>query len=304
MKTSAKSILAAAFLLSSSVLALGCGSDPKPTPTHENESPAPGSYAQVNGLNLYYELHGTGRPLILLHGALSTIDSMQPFISELAKTRQVIAVELQAHGHTADVDRPLRFETMADDIAALMKHLNIESADLCGYSLGGGVALQVAFRHPQAVRKLVVLSTTFKSNAWFPENQAIMATMTGEMLAGSPMHEAYLRAAPRPEDFPVLVSKVSHLLTKNPYDWSQDVAALKVPTLVIAGDSDSLPPTHAVEMFGLLGGGKTDGMMAGIPNSRLAILPGTTHWGSITRVDLLVPLIPSFLDEQPAPSTP
>lgn len=304
MKTSAKSILAAAFLLSSSILALGCGSDSKPAPSHENESPAPGSYAQVNGLNLYYERHGTGRPLILLHGALSTIDSMQPLISELAKTRQVIAVELQAHGHTADIDRPLRFETMADDIAALMKHLSIESADVCGYSLGGGVALQVAFRHPQSVRKLVLISSAFKSTAWFPENQAIMATMTGEALAGSPMHEAYLRVAPRPEDFSILVSKISNLLSKNPFDWSQDVAALKAPTLVIAGDSDSLPPTHAVELFGLLGGGKTDGTMAGIPNSRLAIFPGTTHWSAVARVDLLAPLIPSFLDEQPATTTP
>ncbi|QSQ15056.1 alpha/beta fold hydrolase [Myxococcus landrumensis] len=301
MKTPAKSLLAAAFLLSASLLSLGCGSDPKPAP--ENESPAPGAYAQVNGLNLYYELHGTGRPLILLHGALSTIDSMQPLIAELAKTRQVIAVELQAHGHTADINRPLRFETMADDIAALMKHLNIESADVCGYSLGGGVALQFAFRHPQSLRKLVLLSTTFKSGAWFPENLAIMATMTGEALAGSPMHEAYLRTAPRPEDFPILVSKISNLLTKNPYDWTQNVAALKTPTLVIAGDSDSLPPTHSVEMFGLLGGGKADGMMAGILPSRLAILPGTTHWDAVTRVDLLAPLIPSFLDEQPA-STP
>ncbi|AGC46052.1 alpha/beta fold family hydrolase [Myxococcus stipitatus DSM 14675] len=303
MTTPAKSLLAAAFLLSSSLFSLGCGSDPKPSPIPENQTTAPGAYAQVNGLNLYYETHGTGRPLIVLHGALSTIDSMQPFIAELAKTRQVIAVELQAHGHTADIDRPLRFETMADDIAALMKHLNIESADVCGYSLGGGVALQVAFRHPRAVRKLVLMSATFKSDAWFPENRAIMATMTGEALAGSPMHEAYLRTAPRPEDFSILVSKISHLLTQEPYDWTQDVAALKTPTLVISGDSDSLPPTHSVEMFGLLGGGKADGMMAGVPTSRLAILPGTTHWDAVTRVDLLVPLIPSFLDEQPA-STP
>src|SRR5256886_4274834 len=160
-----------------------------------------GSYAQVNGLNMYYEMHGEGLPLVLLHGALSAIGtSFGKLLPDLAKERQVIAVEMQGHGHTADIDRPLRYEQLADDIAALLTQIGLEQADLFGWSLGAGVALQTAIRHPEVVRKLVLASAPFKQKGWYPEVLAGMASMDAEAMVGSPMHDAYVRSAPRPED--------------------------------------------------------------------------------------------------------
>src|SRR5437867_4570422 len=174
-----------------------------------------GHYADVNGIKLYYEIHGTGRPLILLHGGLGAIEMFGPNLPALAKGRQVIAVDLQGHGRTADIDRPLSVALMADDIAALIKHLGLESADVMGYSLGGGVALQTAIRHPEVVRKLVVVSSAYKRDGWYPEVLAGMEMMNAEVARtwiGSPMHEAYASAAPKPEDWPTLVGKLGQLL--------------------------------------------------------------------------------------------
>lgn len=269
-----------------------------------NETPqghVPGRYAPVNGLNLYYEVHGTGRPLVLLHGGLGTVEMLLgPLLPPLVASRQLIAVELQAHGHTADIDRPLSFAAMADDIAALIQHLGLETADVLGYSLGGGVALQTAIRHPAVVRTLVLLSTPYQRAGWYPEVLAGMAVMTAEAApawVGSPPHAAYAAVAPRPDDWPVLVGKIGTLL-KQEYDWSAGVAALKMPTLIMVGDADSVRPAHAVAMFGLLGGGQRDGGIdgQGVPNSRLAILPGTTHFTIVERMDLLLPALVSFLD--------
>jgi len=255
---------------------------------------------------MYYEIHGTGKPLVLLHGGLATIDMMfGQLLPPLAQTRQVIAVELQAHGHTADIERPLSFELMADDIAALIKHLGLEHADLFGYSLGGGVALQTAIRHPEVVRKLVVASAPYKRDGWYPEVLAGMASMNAEAaeaMVGSPVHQAYVSVAPKPEDWSALVAKLGQLLRQD-YDWSTAVAAIKAPTLLVIGDADSVRPAHTVEMFGLLGGGKAItsppervGAMGGLPNSQLAVLPGTTHFSILTRTDLLLPIITSFLN--------
>jgi pimeloyl-ACP methyl ester carboxylesterase len=254
------------------------------------------SYALVNDLNMYYEIHGSGEALVLLHGGLATIDMLfVQLLPLLAETRQVIAVELQAHGHTADIDRPLRFELMADDIAALIKHLGLERADLLGYSLGGGVALQTAIRHPDVVRRLVVVSATYKRDGWYPEVLAGMASINAEAMVGSQIHEAYARAAPRPEDWPRLSAKLRQLLSED-YDWTEDVAAIKAPTLLVIGDADSVRPAHMMELFGLLGGGKADGAMGGLPNAQLALLPGTTHFSILARTDLLLPIITPFLN--------
>lgn len=266
-------------------------------------------YASVNGLDLYYETHGSnnGAPLIVLPGGFMTVEAMGAIVPQLAASRRVIGVELQGHGHTADIDRALRFEWMADDIAALIAHLGPERADLFGYSLGGGVALQTAIRHPEVVRKLVLASTAFARQGWYPESLAGMAAITPEGFAGTPIEEAYLKTSPKPEAWPDFVAKMRQLLGTD-YDWSHDVAALKAPVLIMVGDADGLRLAHAVEMFEMLGGGKADGDLAGRPPSQLAVLPNTTHvgWappnrGITTRSDLLLPMITEFLDA-PAPA--
>ena len=258
-----------------------------------------GQYAAVNGLQLYYEIHGVGAPLVLVHGGLGTIDAMWgELLLSLAQNRQVIAVELQAHGHTGDSDRPLRYEFMADDLAALLQQLDLAQADVLGYSLGGGVALQFAIRHPALVHKLVAISTPYKRDGWFPEVLAGMAALnatTAKAMEGNPIHQAYVSVAPKPENWANLLTKVGELLQQD-YDWSAAMAQLTAPTLIIVGDGDSIRPAHALEMFGLLGGGKTDGAMSGLSHSRLAVLPATTHFTVVTQPALLLPLIEPFLD--------
>jgi pimeloyl-ACP methyl ester carboxylesterase len=261
------------------------------------------AYASVNGLDIYYEIHGSGdTPLIVLPGGFMTVQAMGALVPELAATRQVIGVELQGHGHTADIERPLHYETMADDIAALMEHLSLAQADFLGYSLGGGVALRLAIQHPERVRKLTLASTAFRRNGWYPETLAGMAAINAEAFKATPIYQGYLQTSPKPEAWPDFVGKMRQLLGEE-YDWSQDVAALKAPVLIVVGDADGLRLAHAVEMFGLLGGGKRDGDLAGLSSARLAVLPFTTHvgWappnrGVLTRADLLLPMITEFLD--------
>jgi len=259
-----------------------------------------GHYADVNGIKLYYEVAGTGRPLILLHGSLGAIEMFGPNLPALAAGRQVIAVDLQAHGRTADIDRPLSVELMADDIAALIKHLGLERADIMGYSLGGGVALQTAIRHPEVVRRLVVVSTPFRRSAFYPEilaQQGQVSVAAAEAMKQTPMYQLYASIAPRPEDWPRLLSKIGEAM-KQDFDFSGAIAGIKATTLVVAGDADIFPPAHAVELFGLLGGGKRDGGWdgAGRPKSRLAILPGLTHYLIFSAPALAATVIP-FLDE-------
>jgi pimeloyl-ACP methyl ester carboxylesterase len=257
-------------------------------------------YASVNGLEMYYEIHGTGQPLVVLHGAYMTIETMGEIVPSLAETRKVIAVELQGHGHTADIDRPLSYEQMADHVSALLAEIGIEKADIFGYSMGGGVALQVAVRYPEVVRKLVVVSASYTGEGMYPEVLATIETITPEAFAGSPIEEAYLRTAPNPEDFPNLVAKLKRL-DMEVYAWPpEDIRGIAAPTLLIIGDSDAIRPEHAVELFRLLGGGVM-GDLAGLPKSQLAVLPGTTHFvppgfAVLDRVDWLVAMIGEFLD--------
>ncbi|MBI1743629.1 alpha/beta fold hydrolase [Candidatus Acetothermia bacterium] len=248
---------------------------------------------------MYYEIHGTGKPLVLLHGGLGVIGMFAQLLPALAESRQVIAVELEAHGRTAHLDRPMSFEQMADDIAALIKQLGLNQADLFGYSLGGGVALHTAIRHPDVVRKLVVVSATYKSDGWYPELRAGMRSINAEAAkawVGSPMHQAYVSVAPKPEDWPTLVTKMGQLVGQE-YDWSEAVSALKTPTMIVVGDADGVRTAHAVEFFELLGGGKRDGGWdgSGMSNARLAILPATTHYNIFSSPALAAVVIP-FLD--------
>lgn len=256
-----------------------------------------GNYAKVNGLNIYYEVHGAGKPLVLLHGGFGTTSMFGEVLPLLAKGRQVIPVELQSHGHTPDIDRPLSFERMADDIAALIHQLAFKNVDLMGYSLGGGVALQTTIRHPGVIRKLVVVSAPYKRDGWYPEVLAGMASITVEAMSGTPMHAAYLSIAPRHEDWSALADKTRSLLGKD-YDWSAGVAAIKAPAMIVVGDADSVRTAHAVQFFELLGGGKNDAGWdgSGMSNARLAILPGMTHYQIFSSPALASTVIP-FLDE-------
>jgi pimeloyl-ACP methyl ester carboxylesterase len=245
------------------------------------------SYADVNGLSLYYQEHGTGgEPLIMLHGGFGTGDTFGPVLDDLASTRRVITADLQAHGGTADIDRPLRFETMADDIAGLIGHLGLEHADVFGYSLGGAVALRLAIQHPQLVRRLVLMSVPAKRDGWFPEVRAGFDTMGRHlepMFRQSPIYPAYAKLAPRVEDFPVLIDKVGDV-TRQDYDWTAEVPGITAPVMLVYGDADSVTLAHIAEFYALLGGGLKDGNWDGSarPAARLAIMPGQVHTDMLT----------------------
>ena len=258
-----------------------------------------GQYAEVNGINLYYEIHGTGRPTVLLHGGLGAIEMFGASLQAFAEGRQVIALDLQGHGRTVDIDRPLDVRFMADDVAALIEYLDLDRPDIVGFSLGGGVALQTAIRHPQLVGKIVVISTPFRRNAFYPEILAQQAFVSGQMaeaMKPTPMYQLYAAIAPNVDDFPKLLDKIGEAM-KVDFDFSKEIAALKTTTMVVAADADIFPPAHAVEMFELLGGGLRDGGWdgSGKPKSRLAILPGLTHYTIFTDPALVATVIP-FLD--------
>ena len=254
-------------------------------------------YVSVNGLNMYYEIHGAGRPLVLLHGAFSAIGtSFGGLIPQLAKTRQLVAFELQAHGHTADIDRPMSLEGMADDTVAAIKELGLQPVDIFGYSMGAGVALHIAIRHPDVVHKLVLASVTYTMNGIQPGLMENLGSMKPEMMYGSPWHEEYMQIAPHPEDFASLFAKKTQMDQQIKDIPAEDIQAIKAPTLLIIGDSDLVRPEHAVEMFRLLGGGVFGDTPAGLPNSQLAVLPGTSHTTVTSRTELLIPMITSFLN--------
>jgi pimeloyl-ACP methyl ester carboxylesterase len=251
-------------------------------------------YAPVNGLNFYYEIHGAGEPLILLHGGVAGIVMFGSNLSALSKNRKVIAVELQGHGRTADIDRPLSFESMADDTVALMKHLGIKKADVLGYSLGGGIALQTAIRHPESVRKLVVVSMACKRAGWYSEVIAgfdHMDAAVAEQMKQSPLYHLYPNV-----NWAGLFTKLGDLLRKD-YDWSKEVAAIKAPTMIVFADADSIRTAHLIEFFGLLGGGQKDAGLdgSGRPAAQLAVLPGLTHY-NISSSPMLATVVTPFLD--------
>jgi pimeloyl-ACP methyl ester carboxylesterase len=262
-----------------------------------------GQYADVNGINLYYETHGAGHPMILLHGGLGSGEMFGPILPALADHHQVIAVDLQGHGRTADIHRPLDVALMADDIAALIDHLGLQKPDVVGYSLGGGVALQVAIKYPDKVRRVVSASANIRRDAIYPEMLEQQGQVTGaaaEFMKDTPMYELYQRVAPRPGDFPQLLDKIGEAMAKN-FDYTEEVRGLQVPALVVAADADMAPPSHYVEVFNLLDGGLRDGGWAGEGRPKgghaLAILPGLTHY-DLFLSPLFAAVTLSFLDKQ------
>jgi pimeloyl-ACP methyl ester carboxylesterase len=263
-----------------------------------------GQYADVNGVHLYYEIHGTGRPLVLLHGGLGSTQMFTPNIDELAKGRQVIAVDLQGHGHTADIDRPFSCEAMSDDITALLQYLKVQKTDVMGYSLGAGVALQIAARHPELVNKLVLVSAAVRRSDFYPDilaQQGQVGPAVAEQMKQTPMYESYAKLNPHPENWSLLLQKLGEFMKKD-YDFSDAVRSVKAPTLVVAGDADIFPPKYAVRTFELLGGGQKDAGWDGSGQvaSKLAILPGVTHY-NMAYSPALVPTAIAFLDAAPAP---
>ncbi|MGF6159680.1 pimeloyl-ACP methyl ester carboxylesterase [Ensifer sp. KUDG1] len=248
----------------------------------------------VNGMKMYYEVSGEGEPLVVLHGAYMNIPSMGAIIPKLAETHKVYAVELQGHGRTTDIDRPITYPNLADDVAAFMDAVKLEKADVFGYSMGAAAALQLAIRHPEKVNKLAAASVAYDAEGWQPEFKAVIPQMTVEMIVGLPFAEDYRKLAANPDGFPELARKLIQL-EKEPMAWEADVKALKAPVLIIAGDADVATLDHNVAMFRLLGGGAMGDMGKPLSASRLAILPATSHTAVINQTGLLYAFIEPFL---------
>jgi pimeloyl-ACP methyl ester carboxylesterase len=262
-----------------------------------------GAYAEVNGLNLYYETHGAGRPMVLLHGGLGSGEMYGPILPTLADGHQVIAPDLQGHGRTADIDRPIDERLMADDIAGLIDQLGLDQPDLVGYSLGGGVAFHTAVKYPEKIRRLVIASVYFRSDDLHAELKALQGQVNAaaaEFMKETPMYELYQRVAPRPEDFPRLLDKIGELM-KEEFDYREELRGIRVPTMLVAADADQAPPSVFVEAFKLLDGGLRDGGWLGENRPKgghaLAILPGLTHY-NIFASPLFAAVTIDFLDRQ------
>jgi pimeloyl-ACP methyl ester carboxylesterase len=264
----------------------------------EKEMQGISGYANVNGMKMYYEIHGQGTrdtiPLVVLHGAYMNIPSMGAIIPGLAETHKVYALEFQGHGRTTDIDRPITYPNLADDVAAFMEAVGLAKADVFGYSLGAGAGLQLAIRHPEKVNKLVAASVAYDAEGLQPEFKALIPQMTVEMFVNMPFAGDYRKLAPNPEGFPELVKKLIQA-EKEPMAWGKDVRAIKAPVLIIYGDADGYTLEHAVAMFRLLGGGVMGDTGKPLPASRLAVLPATSHTAVITQTDLLIGFIEPFL---------
>jgi len=272
-----------------------------------NESKGVGAYAEVNGLNMYYETHGSGteRPMILLHGGLGSGEMFGPILPALTERHQVIAPDLQGHGRTADIDRPIDDRLMADDIAALIDHLGLDKPDVVGYSLGGGVAFHTAVKYPEKIGRVVIASVYFRSDDVHEElkaQQGQVNASAAEFLKDTPMWELYQRVAPRPEDFPGLLDKIGAMM-QDGFDYTEELRGIEVPTMLVAADADQAPPSALVDAFKLLDGGLRDGGWMGENRPRgghaLAILPGVTHY-SIFSSPLFAAVTLEFLDGQPS----
>ncbi len=269
-----------------------------PAVASAQQTPTTG-YAPVNGLKMYYEIHGSGEPEVLLHGAFMTItNNWTGWIGELSKTRKVIAVEMQGHGRTADIEREFGDENLADDVAALLDYLKIPRADLIGYSMGGGVAMECAIRHPDKVRKVVVISSTFRRDGMVKEARGAIPKLTAEAFKGSPIETEYKKLSPTPNGFPDFVKHLIAMASK-PHDFGADkLKATKAPMFFIHWDADGIRLEHIAEMFRLKGG-ETHGDMGPRSESRLAILPDTTHVTLMERMPVIVPMVNDFLDAKP-----
>jgi pimeloyl-ACP methyl ester carboxylesterase len=253
-----------------------------------------GKYADVNSMKMYYEVSGEGDQLIVLHGAYMNIPSMGAIIPMLAKSHKVYAIEFQGHGRTNDIDRPITYQNLADDVAAFMDLVGLKKVDVFGYSMGAIAGLQLAIRHPAKVNKLISVSGGYDVEGWQPEFKAAIPQMTVEMIVNLPFAEDYRKLAPNPDGFPALVEKLI-ALEKEPMAWEMDVRALKIPVLIITGDADVATLEHSIAFFKLLGGGIMGDMGKPLPDSRLGILPATSHTAVINQTDILVAFIEPFL---------
>jgi pimeloyl-ACP methyl ester carboxylesterase len=262
------------------------------------QSPTTG-YAPVNGLRMYYEVHGSGEPVVLLHGAFMTIPlNWTGWIDELSKTRKVIAVEMQGHGRTADIPREPTSENLADDVAALLTYLHIPRADVIGYSMGGRVAMDVAVRHPDRVRKVIVISSTFRRDGMTEESREAMAKLSPELFKGSPLETDYKRLSPTPDRFANLVTRLAAVDSKQKDLTADQLRSTTAPMFFIFGDADGIRLEHIAEMFRLKGG-EVHGDLRPRSASRLAILPNTTHVTLMQRIPIIVPMVNDFLDAKP-----
>ncbi|MDX0108215.1 alpha/beta fold hydrolase [Sinorhizobium meliloti] len=253
-----------------------------------------GNRVKVNGMEMYYEVSGEGDPLIVLHGAYMNIPSMGTIIPKLAETHKVYAIEFQGHGRTTDIDRPITYPNLADDVAAFMDAVKIEKADVFGYSMGAAAGLQLAIRHPEKVNKLATASVAYDAEGWQPAFKAFIPQMSVEMFVNMPFAEDYRKLAANPDGFPELVRKLV-ALEKEPMAWEADVRALKTPVLIITGDADVATLEHSVALFRLLGGGVMGDMGKPLPASRLAVLPATSHTAVISQPELLHAFVEPFL---------
>ncbi|SCW89753.1 Pimeloyl-ACP methyl ester carboxylesterase [Rhizobium mongolense subsp. loessense] len=258
------------------------------------EAQPAGNRVKVNGMQIYYEVSGDGDPLVVLHGAYMNIPSMGTIIPKLAKTHKVYAIELQGHGRTTDIDRPITYPNLAEDVAAFMDAVGLKKADIFGYSMGAAAGLQVAIRHPEKVNKLIAASVAYDAEGWQPEFRAFIPQMTVEMFVGMPFAKDYRKLAANPDGFPALVKKLI-ALEHEPMAWEADVKAMKTPVLIITGDADVATLEHSVAMFQLLGGGTMGDMGKPLPASRLAVLPATSHTAVINQPELLHAFIEPFL---------
>ncbi|SHM87542.1 Pimeloyl-ACP methyl ester carboxylesterase [Chitinophaga jiangningensis] len=284
------------------LLFAACQPAPKPAapaaaaaPDSTTLSPTDKGFAAVNGLNMYYEVYGDGKPIVLLHGAYMTIPlNWSRVIPEMARKRKVIVAEMQSHGRTKDIDRPITYEGMADDVSGLLKHLKIDSADVMGYSMGGGIAYQLAIRHPEQVRRLIVLSGTYTNDGWWPDVEKSFASITPDMFRGTAIEKQYDSLGNDPAHFDDYVKKIISMDLK-PYNWTKEVKNIQAPIFLAIGDADGVRYEHALDLYKAKGGGKM-GDMYGLPKSRVAIIPGTTHIGMMEHIDWIMPMVDDFLD--------
>ena len=269
-------------------------------------APIKKGYVPANGINYYYEVHGRGEPLLLLHGGLGSIDMFGPVLPELTKQRQVIAVDLHGHGRTALGDRPINLIDIGNDLAVVLKQLGYEKVDVLGYSFGGGAAFRLAVQHPSLVRRLVIASAPFAQDGFFPEmlpQQAQVGAAMADAMKETPMYVSYAAVAPRPQDFPRLLDRMGELM-RRPYDWSEDVKKLQMPVMLLYGDSDMIRPEHIVRFYQLLGGGQRDAgwMREHMSRNRLAILPNLTHYEVFMSPALAGTVLPFLNGETSPPS--
>jgi pimeloyl-ACP methyl ester carboxylesterase len=270
-----------------------------PTNSSVPSHPSKDGYLAVNGVRYYYEIHGTGEPVLLLHGGLGSTDMFAPIMGILADGRQVIAVDLHGHGRTSLGDREISLIDQGDDMAEIIKRLGFTQVDVMGYSMGGGVAFRFAVQHPKAVRRLVLVSVCFSTDGFFPEMlplQAQVGSAMADAMKDTPMYKSYVKVAPHPEDFPKLLDRIGAYMRKS-YNWADDVKKLEMPTMLVYGDSDMFRPEHIVQFYQLLGGGLKDAgwMREHQSKNRLAILPDLTHYEMAVAPQLATTVRP-FLD--------